>query len=427
MPLHVKKLIEKHNIKVFVRPSPNRIYSEHEYALAGATISDDLASCNIIFGVKEIPIKSIIERQAYCIFSHTIKGQFYNMKMLKRMLDLNCTLLDYEKVTDEHGKRLIRFGEFAGYAGMIDSLWALGQRYTWEGIDTPFQHIKQANHYHDLETAKLAVQNVGKDIQQDGLPPEICPVVCGFTGSGNVSKGAQTIFDLLSPHVVEPKNLKDLFRHGKIETHAVYKVVFQRHNRIRPKDSGVLFDAAGFSRNPGSYENNFEQFIPFLTILVNGIYWEPGQPRLITEKYLHRLFTKEKQPRLRIIGDITNDIRGSIECNHRATNSLHPVYVYDPFCNIIRDGWKGSGIVILAVDNLPTELPKEASTAFGNALLPFVPFLARADFSSPLDELKIPPEFKKAVIAHHGSLTENFKYLEAFLQQLAGNNYLSGA
>ena len=137
-PEQVKKLVNNYKLEIQVESSPNRIFAAEEYQQAGATVVETLQDCNIIFGVKEIPTADLIPGQAYCFFSHTIKGQMFNMPMLKRMLDLRDTLIDYEKVVDKEGKRIIFFGRFAGYAGTIDTFWALGRRLDWEGIRNPF-------------------------------------------------------------------------------------------------------------------------------------------------------------------------------------------------------------------------------------------------------------------------------------------------
>ena len=147
IPEQVKKLIKDYQLEIQVESSPNRIYAAEEYQRAGATIVENLQDCNIIFGVKEIPTTDLVPGQVYCFFSHTIKGQSFNMPMLKRMLDLRDTLIDYEKVVDKDGKRLIFFGRFAGYAGMIDTFWALGRRLNWKSTNNPFSTIRQALNY----------------------------------------------------------------------------------------------------------------------------------------------------------------------------------------------------------------------------------------------------------------------------------------
>jgi alpha-aminoadipic semialdehyde synthase len=137
---------------------------------------------------------------------------------------------------------------------------------------------------------------------------------------------------------------------------------------------------------------------------------------LVTKQNVLDLFTKEKQPNLRVIADITSDVEGSIECNIKSTSSDKPAYVYDPFSETLTFGVEGTGPVILAVDKLPSELPGEATCFFGKALMPFVPALARADWTKSFDDLEIPGEIKRAVIAHQGSLTPDFEYLESFLE-----------
>ncbi|MFQ5583047.1 MAG: hypothetical protein ACE5GL_01260, partial [Calditrichia bacterium] len=179
-PGQVGELIEKHNTHVIVEPSEERIFRDEEFRAAGARISTDLSECNIIFGVKEVPLNDLIADKTYCFFSHTFKAQAYNMPMLKRMLELKDSLFDYELVRDENGKRVLFFGDYAGYAGMIDSLWALGQRLLWEGIDNPFKNIQQANKYDRFDDAKEAVREAGRRIAAGELPDKLNPLVCGF-------------------------------------------------------------------------------------------------------------------------------------------------------------------------------------------------------------------------------------------------------
>ena len=410
-PEQVKKLIKYHKLEIQVESAPNRIFTAEEYQKAGADVVENLQHCNIIFGVKEIPTADLIPGQVYCFFSHTIKGQSFNMPMLKRMLDLRDTLIDYEKVVDKEGKRIIFFGRFAGYAGMIDTFWALGRRLDWEGKRNPFSSIKQALQYSSLTEAKAAIREMGKQIEQQGLGELPSPVIFGFTGYGQVSKGAQEIFDLLPFQQILPGDLDQFVKSGKYSDCHVYKVVFREKDMFAPKDPHSRFVLKEYYSQPEKYLGIFEQYIPSLTIIINGIYWEPQYPRLVTKKWLEDYFTQEKLPRLRMIADISCDVDGSIECNTKATNSANPVYVYDPINKQSIDGVEGRGPVILAVDKLPAELPREASRTFGNFLLPFVPQLAKADFDAVLENLDIPVEFIPAIIAHKGRLTSAYQYL----------------
>ncbi len=419
-PDQVRELINQHGLTVVVEPSETRIFKDEEYRAAGAAISSDLSDCNIVFGVKEIPIPSLLPGKALCFFSHTIKGQPYNMPMLKAILDLRITLLDYEKVTDERGRRLIFFGRFAGYAGMIDTLWALGGRLKWEGLDTPFAEIKQAWHYNSLQEAREHIRSVGEKIAANGLPESVMPLVVGFAGYGQVSQGAQEIFDELPFEEITPQQLGEFYRSGTWSRNRVYKVVFKEEDMVRPKSPSTPFELLDYYQHPEKYEGRFEEYLPFLTVLVNGIYWEPKYPRLVTRRYLKERWESGEKLPLRVIGDITCDIEGSIECNLKATKSTNPIYVYHPLEGTIHDGWEGDGVVVLAVDKLPSELPREASESFGRALLPFVPTLAAADYGQPFESLNIPTEFKRAVIAHQGKLTPDFTYLEQYLNLESG-------
>lgn len=415
-PGQIETIIRDSGVEVTVQPAANRIFPEASYQRAGARIAENLEDCNIIFGVKEIPLQDFLPKQAYCFFSHTIKGQSYNMPMLKHILDLRNTLIDYEKVTDERGRRLIFFGHFAGYAGMINCLWTLGQRLKWEGFHTPFASIRQALTYDSLEAAKEAVRQAGEKIGAHGLPESLTPLITGFAGYGKVSQGAQEIFNLLPVQEIFPRDLAAFVESGNHSNKTVYKVVFKEEDMVRPRSPELNFNLQDYYHHPEKYTGIFTSYLPYLTVLINGIYWEPRYPRLVTKAYVSSLYSTERRPRLRVIGDITCDIQGSIECNLKATNSKNPVYVYQPLTDSVVDGWEGTGPVILAVDKLPAEFPREASAAFGESLLPFVPHLARADYSAGYDQLKLPSEFKGAVIAHQGSLAPDFKYLKKYIR-----------
>ncbi|GAG46415.1 unnamed protein product, partial [marine sediment metagenome] len=169
-PEQVRTLTEDHAIDVQVQPSDTRAIAEQEYVQAGAKISEDLSACPVIFGLKEIPVQELLSDKVYIFFSHTIKGQSYNMEMLNRILQLGCTLIDYETITDPDGRRLIFFGRHAGLAGMIETLSALGKRLSWEGIHNPFEKIRRPVEYPDLATAKAKIARAGRKLASKGLP-----------------------------------------------------------------------------------------------------------------------------------------------------------------------------------------------------------------------------------------------------------------
>jgi alpha-aminoadipic semialdehyde synthase len=176
-------------------------------------------------------------------------------------------------------------------------------------------------------------------------------------------------------------------------------------------DASKQFDLQEYYKHPELYRSAFFRHAPHLTLLVNCIYWEPKYPRLITREQFHELYAGDK-PRLRVIGDISCDIDGSVACTVRSTAPDSPIYVYDPRSGETRDGVEGHGPVVLAVDFLPCELPVDASEFFSRSLLPFIPALARADFSAKLADSGLPPELQRATIVYHGQLTEPYQYLQ---------------
>ncbi len=414
-PEHVRELIQDHSIEVWLQPSPIRIFSDEEYIQAGAKIEEDLSPCPVVFGVKEMPLGFFQPHSTYIFFSHVIKGQDYNMPMLKRMLELGCQLIDYEKVVDERGRRLIFFGKHAGIAGMIDTLWALGQRLSWEKIPNPFKQIKIAHQYESLAKAKEEISEVGKKIKSDGLDKSLLPFICGIAGYGNVSHGVQEILDLLPIKEISPNEIFPLIKSAEYSKNHIYKVVFKEEHTVEPIFSADRFELQDYYDHPEKYRSKFETYIPHLSLFMNCIYWDKRYPKLVTKKYLKQLYAGKEKPRLRVIGDISCDIEGSVECNLKWTEPDKPIYVYDPFEDKAIDGYEGNGPVVLAVDNLPCEISKEASIYFSQVLKPFIPEIVKADFLVDFDHCILPPPIKNAVISYHGELTPNYRYLKNYL------------
>lgn len=412
-PRHVKELIRRREVDIWVQPSKIRIFPDERYRQAGATVGDDLGPCPIIIGIKEMPVEFFERRKAYLFFSHTVKGQPRNMPMLKRLLELECTLLDYERMVTDIGKRIVSFGRFAGLAGMVDTLWALGRRLAWEGLDSPFAGLRQAYRYGHLDAAKDAVKQVGDEIAENGVPAELAPLVIGVAGYGATSQGAQEILDLLPVREIEARDLERTLETCLDDVHRVYKVVFRVRDLVAPLSPDHPFKLQHYYQHPDLYRSVFQAKLPCLSVLVNGIYWEPRYPRLVTKAGLKALFSRRDAPRLRVIGDITCDIEGAIECTLRATTPQQPVFVYDPFEDRITPGVQGTGPVVLAIDNLPCELPKDASMAFSQGLKDYLPVLARADLTVPFERVKLPPSLKRAMIVYRGNLTPGYQYLAA--------------
>ncbi len=406
--------LQQQGIEIIVQSSDIRAFDDQEFAQVSIPVQDDLSPCSVIFGIKEMPEGFFVAGKTYVFFAHVIKGQPYNMSMLRRMLDLGCTLIDYERIVDANNRRLIFFGWHAGVAGMIDTMWALGQRLAWEGIPNPFDQLRQTLAYRDLDAARIGLAGVRTSIETEGLPEAVTPLVVGVAGYGNVSRGAQEMLDLLPVIEIEPGELPSLVASQDYSRHHLYKVVFEERHMVERIDPSAPFALQDYYDHPEKYRGVFEQYLPHLTIAVNAIFWTERYPRLVTKTGLRALLAAP-QPRLRVIGDISCDVEGAIEATVKCTEPGDPIYVYDPFTDTVRDGHAGRGVVIMAVDILPSELPREASADFSRILKPYIPAIARCDMSVPLQELDLPPEIRRAVIVYQGKLTPEYQYIEDYL------------
>ncbi len=415
-PKHIERLIKHHKLDFVVQHSDKRVFKEDEFIKAGAKMAKDLKKCDIILGIKEMPVEVFEPEKTYVFFSHVIKGQSYNMPMLKRMIDLKCNLIDYEKIVDEQGKRLIFFGRYAGLAGMINTIWAFGLRLKYFGKDTALTKIKQAHKYNSLAEAKEDISMIGQKLAEKGITEGLKPFVVGFTGYGNVSNGAQEILGLLPTKEISPEKLLTLKNRPNIPENILYKVIF-REEDIYERIDGAEFDLLDLYANPHDYKSKFEKYVPHLSVLMNCMYWDSRYPRILTKDYLKKLFTKGKA-KLTVIGDITCDPDGSIECTHTGTHIEDPIFVYDPLTDTYQMGYEGNGVLDMAVDILPSELPRDASYSFGDMLVNFIKPIANADYEMSFEDLDLPRAIKKGMILHRGEFTPEYKYMESFVANL---------
>ena len=413
-PTDVAALI-KEGLAFLVEPSAVRIFPDHEWVAAGASLSEDLRSCDVLIGIKEMDKERLLPGKPHLFFSHTHKGQAANMGLLARFLEIEATLLDYELVVDERGKRTIFFGFQAGQAGMINTLWSCGQRLRALGEETPLAQLRQARHYPDLKAAKAQLDELAEELRRHPLPPPFGPLICGVTGRGNVAKGALDVLNHLRPEFLSGEEL----RGGVSPKAPVACVHFEERDLFERRDAPGSFDKAEFRGSPDLYRSRFSESLGRLACLVTGHYWESRFPRLVTKADVARLLGEEDCPLL-VIGDVSCDVGGSIECTLRSTMPENPVYVYDPRSEGTRDGFEGPGLVIMAVDILPTEIPKDSSSAFGAALRPHLAQVARCDFSKALPDLDLPECFRRAVIAHQGQLCGDHRWLKEHLPASQG-------
>jgi alpha-aminoadipic semialdehyde synthase len=414
IPEHVKELKEKFGIKTIVQPSKIRIFTDQEYQAAGAEVNEDLSPAKVILAIKEIPEKCFINGRTYIFFSHTIKGQAYNMDMLRRLMDLKCNLIDYERIVNEKNQRLIFFGKYAGRVGLIETLNAFGQKIKVQGLKTPFEDVKQAYKYSSLAEAKKQMDQIGDRISKNGIPNIITPLVVGFAGYGNVSQGAQEIFDLL-PHEIIPagKLLKTVEKMAK-NNKTIYKVVFKEEDMMRPKQGNFILE--DYFEFPKKYVSQFEQYIPHLGILVNCIYWTKDYPRLVTKQYLKKAALSKEGIKLKVIGDISCDIDGSIEITHKVTKPDRATYTYFPRKDQFEDGTHQDGLTVMAIDNLPCEFPRESSTDFSEMVKGFVNDIVLADGQRSFQNLKVAEPVKRAWVLLKGQFTPEYQYMKGFLK-----------
>ena len=415
VPEDLREILKKTGARAFAEISEKRVFGEDQYGAAGAGSCVGMAEGDVILGVKEIPVEKILDNKTYVFFSHTVKGQKDNMPLLKRIIDSGSTLIDYERITDAAGRRLIYFGRYAGDAGAIDLLSLMGEHWAEKGLDTPFTEVHRAHQYESVNAACEHLGEIGGRIKKNGLPRQLCPFTIGILGYGNVSGGAQQIFDCLPTERIAADAINDWVRQDQGNVHTVYLTIFEEQDLVRPKTEGAIFDLQEYYSHPERYKSRFDQFLPSFTLLVNAVYWEKRYPRFVTWAGLKRIAESTQTPKLSGIADITCDTRGSIECNVKSTDSDMPAYRVDPAVGTIEEGHLGEGIVLLAVDNLPCELPQDSSSFFSNQLRPFVPGLMSADYDSSLDASRLPPEVKRAVIVYNGQLTGDYEYLNRYL------------
>jgi alpha-aminoadipic semialdehyde synthase len=300
-------------------------------------------------------------------------------------------------------------------AGISNTFRVLGERLESKGITpNPFAGLKSNLECKGLSELKEQFQALGERITEMGLPEIMTPFVVGFAGYGNVSRGAQEMFDILPHEQVEPDQLSKI---PSPKSNLLYKCVFKEEHMVKPKEQDVEFDLQDYYKHGGEkYQGVFHEYVPYMPVILNCIYWTEKYPRLITRDFIKNHW-KDKNRRLEVVGDISCDVDGAIEFTVRTTNPGSPAFTYLVEENQAKLGVEGDGPVVMAVDNLPAELPRESSTSFSETLLGYIPALAKADFTVPFEKLELPKELKDAVIVYQGSLTKDYEYLNEHLSE----------
>lgn len=426
-PAHVRDLV-KNGVKVIVQPSNRRAYNMQEYQRAGAICQEEIGEASLIVGVKQIPIDLLMPNKTYAFFSHTIKAQEENMDLLDAILEKNIRLIDYEKMLDNNGQRLVAFGKYAGVSGMINILHGLGLRLLALGHQTPFMHIGSSHNYRNSQMALQAIRDAGYDISLGFMPKSIGPLTFIFTGSGNVSQGAQEVFQELPHEYVEPEYLPKVAQQGA--TNKLYACVVSREDHFVRKDGGT-FDAEEFETHPERYLSIFSHKIaPYASCIVNGIYWAVNSPRLITIPDAKNLLKPALTPwlpsmsgcphlphRLLALCDISADPGGSIEFMKECTTIDRPFCLYDAEAHMETESFAGDGVLICSISNMPAQIPRESTDFFGSQLYPHIYDMIKCNAKAPFEEYTGSDVVKNAIIASNGKLTPNFQYIDDLRNQ----------
>lgn len=443
-PAQVMQLLDTNkDVKVVVQPCTRRIFSDVEYERAGATINEDLSKASFVIGVKSPKADTLIANKSYMFFSHTIKAQPYSMPLLDTILKKNIRLYDYETITKggrDDTPRTVAFGGYAGRAGMIDGLQGLGLRLLAEGYSTPFLHLPTTYMHQNWAQAQEAIRKMGELITTTGLPEKLSPLVVAFTGRGNVTKGAREVFDLL-PHeyvtVAELPTLAADVKSGKRAANKVYGVVAEMSDLAELKDefksaAPAAFDRDDYFHNPARYQGKFHRTVlPYITMLANGVYWEDRFPRVLTKAHLAHLRSPAggNNRNLRVVADISCDYAGSVEFLERFTSIEDPYFTFNPEHSAanalgkespkeeITSAIDGTGVLVLGVDNLPSELPRDASEHFGAALLPLIPPILKSKGAADMADL--PAELQRACLFSGGQYQPKWSYIARLREQAA--------
>lgn len=361
-------------VEVICQSSPFRCYSDDEYVRQNITVTEKVDDCDILMGVKEVPIDELIPHKTYLFFSHTIKKQAYNRKLLKAVLDKKIRLIDYEALTNDAGQRIVAFGRYAGIVGAFNGIWAFGKRYN-------VFNLRRAYECFDLD-----------DLQTEFSKVELPPIKIAITGGGRVSKGAmEVMFKMGIRQVTAAEFLSKVFD---------VPVYCQLNTRdyTRPKD-GSAFKRSDFYAHPEKFEGDFVKYTKVTDLLIAGAYWNPKAPVLFTREDVMK-----PDFRIKIIADITCDLNGSIPATKQPCTIESPIYDYNPSEDKVEPPFSDeANITVMAVDNLPCELCRNASEDFGKELIDNVlPHLLGKDEEGVI---------QRATVAEKGSLTERYRYL----------------
>ena len=370
------KWIQTHlPIRILVQSSAIRCFSDREYRIAGIEVVDDISDCDIFFGIKEVPRESLVPAKIYFFFSHTKKQQPWNQALFQEVIKRNITLIDYECLTHEDGQRILGFGFFAGIVGAHNGMMAFGKRTGAYDL----QRVYKQRNFRELIHTYFGLK----------LPA----VKIAVTGSGRVAHGILEIMNLMGVIEVEPDEYLARDFSYPVFTQLKGALLYERIDNKK-------YDRDDFHANAQLYSCIFLPYSKVTDILMNGIYWDSTVPRLFEWKDI-----AEPDFRIQTIADITDDINGSIPCNLGDGTIEDPIYGVNKISHEKTPPYVAESIDVMAVGNLPNELPRDASRYFGEQLIKYV-----------LEDLisQGSPVIERATMIRNGRLTEDYLYLKTY-------------
>jgi len=380
-PSQCKILMKQYpSLEVIVQPSSTRCFNDQEYIDAGIQLSEDISECKALIGVKEVPINQLIPNKTYFFFSHTIKKQPYNQKLLKAIVDNNIRLIDYECLVNDKNQRIIAFGHWAGVVGAHNALWTWGEKYKQYSLPRAFK-------INDLEELKRQYKTT-----------EFPPMKIAVTGGGRVSGGAFEILEAAGIKKVD---------HNEIISSTFNEPVYVQLDceELYARQSDNDFELNEFYTKPEIYKSIVHPYLPHIDLFINAIYWNPKAPKFWTLEDM-----QQSDFGIKVIADITCDIapEASVPSTVKPSTIQNPVYGFDKMNLKETTPFQQETVDVMAIDNLPNELPRDASQNFGEMFLEHV-----------LPELVMPEKstmLHKATITKNGDLNEPYEYLRDYLE-----------
>ncbi|TFK83565.1 hypothetical protein K466DRAFT_665741 [Polyporus arcularius HHB13444] len=439
-PAAVHELVHRDGVEVLVQPCERRVFTANDFLKAGAKLHPTLQPAHILVGIKETPLAEVLTDplpapghatdaqlvpRTQIMFSHTVKGQLYNMELLSKFLasenpgapqdgSLLPRLIDYELLTGPDGKRTVGFGWFAGVAGALEALCAMAHAHLELGVASPFLWTPRPHTHPSLASIRSTLRDVvGAQIAADGTPKSLGPLVIGVTGTGKVAEGVLALLEDLPIQHVSVGDLHRLVTDPNTDLHKVYVVHAHAKDYFVRRD-GRAYERSDYYAHPDEYVSEFHTKIaPYLSLLLHGAGWAPAFPRLMTNEQLTTTLEIAQtlgKGRFACVGDISCDVSGGLEFLSRHTTLSSPYYTARPPSLPAHL----PSVTMMAVDILPTALPLEASQHFSQAFLPYLRSVI-SGYTGQKHESDRAAEtreaLERATVVNRGQLSSSFEWL----------------